>query len=54
MFGAKQDDFDLMIFNDDSGTPIVYECYPDAFRTVYAGRSCSPSIRLKIRDFSAA
>lgn len=41
LFGAKHDDFDLMISADGNNTPIVYECYPDAFRKVYQGKTCS-------------
>lgn len=41
LFGAKQDDFDFFISTDESHTPIVYECYPDAFSKIYRGKSCS-------------
>lgn len=41
LFGAKKDDFDLLLDTNDEGTPEVYECYPDAFRTVYQGKGCS-------------
>lgn len=41
LFGAKQDDFDLMISTDEGDTPIVCECYPNAFRGIYQGKSCS-------------
>lgn len=41
LFGARQDDFDLMIFTDENSTPNVYECYPGAFQSVYQGKSCS-------------
>lgn len=41
LFGAKQDDFDLMLFTDRQGRPVVCECYPDALPTVYQGKSCS-------------
>lgn len=40
LFGAKQDDLDLLIDLDD-GVPTVYECYPEALRTVYHGKRCS-------------
>lgn len=40
LFGAKKDDFDLLIDQDRQGRPEVWECYPDAFRQVYQGRSC--------------
>lgn len=41
LFGAKKDDFDFIIYTDENGCPSVFECYPDAFRKVYQGRSCS-------------
>ena len=41
LFGAKKDDFDLLIFTGGDGVPSVYECYPDAFQQVYEGKSCS-------------
>lgn len=41
LFGAKQDDFDFMISEDESGNPVLYECYPDALKTVYKGKECS-------------
>ncbi|MCM1543191.1 MAG: hypothetical protein NC121_18315 [Blautia sp.] len=41
LFGVKQDDFDFCISTDEKGCPTVYECYPDAFRNRYQGKSCS-------------
>ena len=41
LFGARQDDFDFRIDTGEDGVPTVYECYPDALRTVYRGRACS-------------
>ena len=41
LFGAKQDDFDFIISTDESDTPIIYECYPDALKKIYQGKSCS-------------
>lgn len=41
LFGAKKDDFDFMLSTDAQGTPMLYECYPDAFRHIYQGKSCS-------------
>ncbi len=41
LFGAKVDDFDFIILNDENDRPIVYECYPDAFSLVYKNRGCS-------------
>lgn len=38
---AKQDDFDFIITTDKTETTNVYECYPDAFKRVYQGKSCS-------------
>lgn len=41
LFGAKQDDFDFIISTDENDKPIMYECYPDAFKKVYQGKGCS-------------
>ena len=41
LFGAKWDDFDFILSTDENGTPIIYECYPDAFKSVYQGKNCS-------------
>ena len=41
LFGTKQDDFDFIISTNEEGIPTVCECYPDAFRKVYQGKSCS-------------
>lgn len=41
LFGAKQDDFDFIISTDDNDIPVIYECYPDAFRKIYQGKKCS-------------
>ncbi len=41
LFGARHDDFDLILSNTAEGTPVVYECYPDAWEQVYQGKSCS-------------
>ena len=41
LFGAKWDDFDFILDTDENGTPVVYECYPDAFKSVYQGKNCS-------------
>ena len=41
LFGARKDDFDFLLSTDENGTPHVYECYPDAFHSVYDGKSCS-------------
>lgn len=39
LFGAPKDDFDLLIDGED-GKPVLYECYPDAVKKVYSGKSC--------------
>lgn len=41
LFGARHDDFDFILCENDKGIPEVYECYPDAFARVYRGKSCS-------------
>ena len=41
LFGVRHDDFDFIISNNDKGTPILYECYPDALKSVYQGKNCS-------------
>ena len=41
LFGTKQDDFDFIISTDEEGNPTVCECYPNAFQSVYQGKSCS-------------
>lgn len=41
LFGVKNDDFDFIISTDENGRPIIYECYPDAFKEKYHGRGCS-------------
>ena len=41
LFGSPKDDFDLLIETEENGRPVVYECYPDAFRTIYRGKRCS-------------
>ncbi len=40
LFGAKKDDFDLLLDVDD-GKAVVWECYPDAFKKIYDNKSCS-------------
>lgn len=50
IFGAKHDDFDLMLDEDETGVPVLCECYPDAFGQVYKGKSCSV-YRVDGRDF---
>lgn len=41
LFGAQKDDFDFMLDVDDSGRPVICECYPDAFSKIYTGKSCT-------------
>ncbi len=41
LFGARQDDFDFRIDSDGQERPVVYECYPHAFASVFQGKSCS-------------
>lgn len=40
LFGARWDDFDFILDANDSGTPEIYECFPDAFDRIYRGRRC--------------
>ena len=39
-FGAPKDDFDLLMDVCD-GKTVLFECYPDALKRVYSGKSCS-------------
>lgn len=41
LFGARQDDFDLMIDSEADGRPVVCECRPGVLQAVYQGKSCS-------------
>ena len=41
LFGAKKDDFDLIILTEEDGISSVYECYPNAFQSIYKGKGCS-------------
>ena len=40
LFGTPKDDFDLLIDAED-GKAVLYECYLDAIKQVYSGKSCS-------------
>ncbi len=40
LFGTPKDDFDLLIDVED-GKAVLYECYPDAVKKVYSGKTCS-------------
>lgn len=39
-FGAPKDDFDLLIYEFGCKT-VLNECYPDALKRMYSGKSCS-------------
>ncbi len=39
-FGASKDDFDILMDEED-GVPVLFECYPAAFKKVYDGKACS-------------
>ena len=39
LFGAPKDDFDILLDEID-GKPIVFECYPNALRKIYFGKTC--------------
>lgn len=39
LFGAPKDDFDLLLDEAD-GKPIIFECYPNALRKIYFGKTC--------------
>lgn len=41
LFGAETDDFDFIINTSDEGAPEIFECYQNAFESVYKGKSCS-------------
>ena len=40
LFGSPKDDFDILIDEAD-GKPVIHECYPNALKKVYSGKSCS-------------
>lgn len=40
LFGAPHDDFDFII-SEENGRPVIMECYPNAFRMTFKGRTCS-------------
>ena len=40
LFGARKDDFDFLMDEDELGRTVVYECYPNAFEKVYSGKGC--------------
>ena len=40
LFGAPKDDFDILMDESD-GKPVIHECYPNALKRIYWGKSCS-------------
>lgn len=40
LFGAPHDDFDFII-TGENGVPVIMECYPGAFQSLFQGRACS-------------
>lgn len=40
LFGAPKDDFDILM-DEENGITVLYECYPDALKRIYAGKKCS-------------
>lgn len=40
LFGTRHDDFDFIISSHDN-IPVIYECYPDAFHSIFNGKCCS-------------
>lgn len=40
LFGAPHDDFDFII-DEENGTPVIMECYPNAFYQIFKDKSCS-------------
>ena len=49
LFGVDKDDFDFILSTDEEDRPLVYECYPDAFRLSYEGKGCSVYENKRIR-----
>ena len=39
-FGAPKDDFDILM-DEVNEKPVIYECYPNALKRIYLGKSCS-------------
>ena len=39
-FGAPKDDLDILV-DEMEGKPVIYECYPNALKKIYFGKSCS-------------
>lgn len=40
LFGAPKDDFDILM-DESQEKPVIYECYPNALKRIYLGKSCS-------------
>lgn len=40
LFGSPNDDFDFII-SEENGIPVIMECYPDAFRSIFEDKKCS-------------
>lgn len=40
LFGAQHDDFDFII-SEKNGIPLIMECYPYAFQSIFKDKSCS-------------
>lgn len=40
LFGAPHDDFDFII-NEENSIPLIMECYPDAFQSIFKDKACS-------------
>ena len=40
LFGAPKDDFDILV-DEVAGKTVIHECYPNALKEIYAGKSCS-------------
>ncbi|HIT34097.1 MAG TPA: hypothetical protein IAC31_05675 [Candidatus Faecousia intestinigallinarum] len=40
LFGAPHDDFDFII-SEESGKPVIMECYPNAFHSIFKDKGCS-------------
>ena len=41
LFGARHDDFDFLISTTEEDIPVIEECYPGTFESVYRNRGCS-------------
>ena len=41
LFGVRHDDFDFNISTDSEDRPMICECYPGAFQSIFQGKGCS-------------